>query len=114
MRMTHRLLAVLSFVACVAVVGLPWNVVVEAQQAQDQKMETARGELVSVDLDASSFVVNTSAGDQEFKYTAATRIAGAEGAAGLATMSGQQVTVQYTMQGENRVAAAIEIAPRRP
>jgi hypothetical protein len=107
MQMSQKLVVLLGLIACVSFVGLTRVAIAQEQQV---KMESAQGELLAVDLEAQSFAVRTSAGNQEFKYTADTTITGARGIEGLATMSGREVSVQYTVEGEVWVAKSIEIA----
>jgi hypothetical protein len=46
-------------------------------------------------------------------YTDETKVTGAQdGVAGLATLSGREVTVQFTMKGADRVATSIDVAPK--
>ncbi|MGE0592426.1 MAG: hypothetical protein AB7G23_09495 [Vicinamibacterales bacterium] len=84
-------------------------------QAQAQvQQQTARGELEAVDPEAKTLMVKPAEGaSMRFQFTDETRITGSRNdAAGLATMTGQQVTVQYRMEGQNRVATTIELQPR--
>ena len=82
-------------------------------QAPAQKPESAKGELRSVDVAKKTLTVAAEgAPAQVFQYTDATKVTGAKDAEGLATMSGRQVTVQYTMKGADRVATAIEVAAK--
>jgi hypothetical protein len=77
-------------------------------QAAAPKAETAKGELQSVDPEKKTV---TLAGGQVFHYTEATKVIGGQkGVEGLATMSGRQVTVTYTMKGNDRIASSIEVA----
>ena len=47
-----------------------------------------------------------------FRYTDQTKVTGAsEGVSGLATMSGADVTVQYTKQGQENIATSIAVSP---
>jgi hypothetical protein len=80
--------------------------------AQPQSLQ---GDLVRVDLEAKTLTVAPSQGvEQTFKYTDDTKVIGAEkGVAGLATMKGSHVTVQFKVDGKDRVATQIEIHPRR-
>jgi hypothetical protein len=84
----------------------------QAPAGEAQKSETARGELRSVDSAKKSITLRTATGtDQVFMYDDDTKVTGAQnGVAGLATMSGRQVTVQYTMKGTDRHASSIEVA----
>lgn len=81
-----------------------------AQQAPQP--QTAAGELVRVDSDAKILVVRTSAAQMQFKYTADTKVSGAEDIAGLGTMTGSQVTVQFNRQGQDNIATQIAVQPR--
>ena len=126
---TARILALLGLVAFVSFVSLS-SVAAQAQppqagasQAQPpqapgaapaQKAETAKGELKSVDATAKTLTISAGGKDQRFTYTDSTKVSGAQGGvAGLATMSGREVTVQFTMQGANSVATSIEVAPQK-
>ena len=82
-----------------------------ATQAPSQKSETAKGELRSVDVAKKTLTVAAEGGAQQiFQYTDATKVTGAKGVEGLASMSGRQVTVQYAMKGSDRIATSIEVA----
>lgn len=77
-----------------------------------QATSTAEGELVGVDSKASTVAVKTSVGNMEFRYDSQTRITGAQsGAAGLATMTGAEVTVQYRKEGSTNFATHIDVKP---
>ncbi len=78
---------------------------------------TAQGELIEVDAKASTMSIKTSTGDMKFSYDAQTKVSGAQkGVAGLATMAGSQVSVQYRKDGSTNIATTIEVraaqAPR--
>jgi Cu/Ag efflux protein CusF len=83
-----------------------------AAQAQAQKPEKASGELRSVDTAKKTLTISAGGGAQQvFQYTDDTKVTGASGGvAGLATMSGRQVTIEFTMKGADRVATSIEVA----
>jgi len=84
--------------------------------AQDAaQATTAQGQLVRVDTKANTIDIKTTAGaDMQFHYTAETKVTGAsEGVSGLATMTGADVTVQYTKQGTENVATAISVSPKK-
>jgi hypothetical protein len=84
-----------------------------AAQAPAQKAESVKGELRSVDTAKKTLTVAAEGGpSQVFQYTETTRVTGAKGIEGLGTMSGRQVTVQFTMKGADRIATAIEVAER--
>jgi len=69
------------------------------------------GELTRVNPDAKMISVKSANGiEVNFKYTDATAVTGAEkSVAGLATMSGAQVTVKYKVEGSSNVATSIEV-----
>jgi hypothetical protein len=75
-----------------------------------QTTSTAQGELVNVDAKASTIAIKTSVGNMEFRYDNQTKITGSQsGAAGLATMTGSQVTVQYRKEGSTNFATSIDV-----
>jgi hypothetical protein len=79
--------------------------------APAQKAESARGELKSVD---AAKMTLTLASGETFQFNDSTKVTGAQGgAAGLATMSGRQVTIQYTTKGADRIATSIEVAAEK-
>lgn len=80
-----------------------------------QEASTAQGQLVRVDTRANTIEIKTASGtEMQFKYTDQTRVTGAsEGVSGLATMAGADVTVQYTKQGQDNVATAIAVSPKK-
>jgi hypothetical protein len=74
--------------------------------------QTATGELVSVDAKANSMTVKTTTGEVIIKYDDSTKVSGASrNTAGLATMSGSQVTVRYRKDGASNLATSIEVKP---
>jgi hypothetical protein len=79
-----------------------------SSQAQTQ---TARGELTNVDAAGKMITIKPAEGaEQKFQYSDATKVTGDRaGIAGLATLSGKDVVVHYTMQGANRVVTEIEV-----
>lgn len=83
-----------------------------AGQAQEKApAQTARGELISVDAAKRTLTISVEKKDQVFQYNDETKVTGAQGGvAGLATMSGRQVTVQFMTKGADRIATAIEVA----
>jgi hypothetical protein len=82
-----------------------------AQQAPGQAaVATAQGELLEVDAKANTFSIKTAAAEMKFRYDDSTKVSGAQkGVAGLATMAGSQVTVQYKKEGANNIATSIEV-----
>ena len=78
-----------------------------AAPAQAQKPESAKGELKSVDAQKMTL---TLANGQTFQYTSSTKVTGAQGGvAGLASMSGRQVTIDFETKGADRVATMITV-----
>ena len=75
--------------------------------AQAQKPESAKGELKSVDAQKMTL---TLANGQTFQYTSATKVTGAQGGvAGLASMSGREVTIDFETKGADRIATMITV-----
>ena len=124
---TARIVALLGLVAFVSFISLSSVAAQEpsqapgASQAQPaqapggaapaQKAESAKGELKSVDATAKSLTISAGGKDRVFTYNDSTKVSGAQGGvAGLATMSGREVTVQF---GANNVATSIEVAPQK-
>jgi Cu/Ag efflux protein CusF len=104
--------------ALVAFVGLP--LAASAGQAPpagappaQAQAASASGELVKVDATAKSITVKADGRDQEFTFNDQTKITGAQGAAGLATMEGSQVTVMYTSKGASQIATEIRVTPKK-
>jgi len=90
---------------------------------QAQAATTATGEVTDVDTKTKTITVKTVTGpEMKFKYDDATKIGGAEkGAAGLATMTGKTVIIQYKKDGQSNLASNIEVrsessptSPRSP
>lgn len=73
------------------------------------------GELVTVDTNARTFAIKTSAeGEVKFSYSEKTEIIGSEkGVSGLAANPGTEVTVHYDSHGTARVATRIEVRPKK-
>ena len=79
-----------------------------------QESMSVEGELLSVDTDAMTFTIRASdATEHSFAYTVETQVTGAqEGAAGLSTVTGQQVVIAYvpsTQEGGAALATKIEV-----
>jgi hypothetical protein len=71
---------------------------------------TAQGELQDVDAKASTITVKTADSEMRFTYNDQTKVTGAQkGVAGLATMKGSQVTVQFRKDGATNIATSIEV-----
>jgi hypothetical protein len=83
-----------------------------AAPAQAAQTLTASGELVSVDAKEDTMTVKTATGEIKIKYDNETKVSGASrNTAGLATMSGSQVTIRYKKDGASNVATSIEVKP---
>jgi hypothetical protein len=83
-----------------------------ASAQADAPTQTATGELVSIDAKDSTMKVKTATGEVTIKYDESTKVSGASrNTAGLATMSGSQVTVRYKKDGSSNVATSIEVKP---
>jgi hypothetical protein len=110
------LLALVSFLSlgpAVAAAGQAAPGEPPAAQAQAQKPEKATGELRAVDPAKRTLTISAGGGSQVFQYTEETKVTGASGGvAGLATMSGRQVTIEFTMKGADRIATSIEVAAK--
>jgi hypothetical protein len=78
-------------------------------QAQAQT-QTAQGELLDVDAKANTITIKTTAAEMTFRFNDETKVTGAQkGVAGLATMTGSQVIVQYRKDGQANIATSIEV-----
>ena len=83
----------------------------QASAGQAQKSESAKGELKSVDTDKMTLTLSNG---QTFQYTSSTKVTGAQGGvAGLASMSGREVTIAYETKGADRIATAITVAAEK-
>jgi cytoskeletal protein RodZ len=121
---TRRIVTVLGSLMFVAAVNLsafaqapaPRDPATQAPASQapagkTQKTQSAKGELKSVDTEKMTL---TLANGQTFQYNDSTKVTGAQGGtAGLASMSGRNVTIAYEMRGADRVATAITIAAEK-
>lgn len=83
--------------------------------SREQAQDTVQGELLKVDTTARTLTVKTSSEEMEFTFNDQTKISGAQrGVAGLATMTGSQVVVEYEKEGARNVARTIEIRDTKP
>jgi Cu/Ag efflux protein CusF len=113
--MNNRIKGWIVATAVVALVGVPLTVASAqapppAQQAQAQ---SASGELTKVDVAAKTVTVKADGRDQQFAFNDETKITGAQGAAGLATMEGSQVVVMYTTKDRAQTATEIRVTPKK-
>jgi hypothetical protein len=89
------------------------------QPPSSQNPSTSRdtsitGELVRVNPDAKMFTVKNATGEIQFKYSDSTVVTGAQKTvAGLATMSGEQVTVLYRVENGANMARQIEVKEKK-
>jgi hypothetical protein len=83
-------------------------------QAPEQT-QTALGELLDVDGKANLLTVKTRMGETTFLYNDQTKVTGAQkGVAGLATMTGAQVTVTFKKEGPMKLATSIDVKAGSP
>ena len=121
---TRRFVTMLGSLAFVAAISLSAFAQAPASQApaaeaaasqapagQAQKSETAKGELKSVDTDKMTL---TLASGETFQFTSSTKVTGAQGGvAGLASMSGREVTIDYESKGADRIATMITVSAEK-
>jgi hypothetical protein len=105
MRTTRRALLVLA--AVVLMVGV--------MPVLAQEPSIAQGQLVKVDANAKTIAIRSAQGAPvQFSYTEDTKVVGADqGVAGLATMSGADVTIQFVRKGQDNVAMQIEVREKK-
>ena len=73
-----------------------------------EKAETLKGTLKSVNSEKMTLTLTSG---ETFQYTAQTKVTGAQGGvAGLGSVSGRQVIIQFTTKGAERIATSIEVA----
>jgi hypothetical protein len=76
--------------------------------------QTAQGELLDVDGKATTLTIKAQAGEMTFRYNDQTKVTGARnGVAGLATMTGSQVTVMYRKDGPINLATSIDVRAQK-
>ena len=86
-----------------------------SSQSPSTSRETSiTGELMRVNPDAKMFTVKNATGEIQFKYSDSTVVTGAQKTvAGLATMSGEQVTVSYRVENGANLATQIEVKEKK-
>jgi hypothetical protein len=85
-----------------------------SSQAPAARETTISGELTRVNPDTKMFSVKSATGEIQFKYSDTTVVTGAQKTvAGLATMSGEQVTVSYRAEGGTNMATKIEVKEKK-
>jgi len=93
------------------------NAAAPAEQAASSAAQAATlsadGELLEVDAKANTITIKTTnTPEMKFKYDTTTKVTGGDkGVAGLATMKGSQVTVQYKRDGATNTATSIMVKP---
>lgn len=109
MQKSRRALAVIGTVALL--IGLASVPPVSAQDRPSTQAMVAQGQLLRVDTSAKTLAIkNTQGVEMQFRYTDETSVIGADrGVAGLATMSGTNVSIHYTKQQQDNVATQIEV-----
>ena len=82
----------------------------QEKSAQGPEPKVVQGQLTRVDGEARTVAISAAGSPMVFRYNNDTKVIGADkGVAGLATMTGTQVTVQYVQQDKDNVATQIEI-----
>ena len=113
MHATHRtivMLAALVFMIAAAAQAQDKPTPPPAAPGGAQASQSASGELTDVDAKGAMITVKTATEDMKFRYDDQTKVTGAQkGVAGLATMKGSQVTVNYKKEGANNVATSIDV-----
>jgi len=85
-----------------------------SQNPSTSRETSITGELMRVNPDAKMFTVKNATGEIQFKYSDSTVVTGAQKTvAGLATMSGEQVTVSYRVDNGANIATHIEVKEKK-
>ena len=116
-RTVKTCLVLMSFAALAATLSVPVahasTLAVQATaQAQAQAPPAPiTGELTQVDPDKKTITVKDTAGvETQFEYSDTTTVTGSQrNVEGLVTMSGSQVTVTFTTDGNRKMATKIEV-----
>ena len=99
-------------ILCAAALALLVGVIPSlAQQPAAPAPTTAQGQLVRVDTTARTIAIKTDADAQMlFTYNDDTKVTGSDSeVAGLATMSGTDVKIEYVKKGQENIATRIEV-----
>ncbi len=85
-----------------------------AYQSSSADPKIATGELLKVDTTGQTFTIKQPSGDEmQFKYTNDTKVEGAQTSMqGLASETGNKLTVHYTESGGNKIANRIEVSKK--
>jgi len=82
--------------------------------SRESRETTITGELMRVTPDTKMFTVKSATGEIQFKYSESTVVSGAQKTvAGLATSSGEQVTVSYRVENGSNMATKIEVKEKK-
>jgi Cu/Ag efflux protein CusF len=113
--MSNRVKGWFVALAVVAVAAVPLTAGAQAAPAQAQQAQSASasGELTKVDVTAKTITLKAEGRDHQFAFNDETKISGAQGAAGLATMEGSQVTVMYTTKDRVQTATEIRVTAKK-
>jgi beta-xylosidase len=85
-----------------------------SQNPSTSRETSITGELMRVNPDSKMFTVKNATGEIQFKYSDSTVVTGAQKTvAGLATMSGEQVTVSYRVENGANIATHIEVKEKK-
>ena len=112
MRTSKRTLLVLA--AVLLMVGVV-PALAQDSRAPAPEPSIAQAQLLKVDATAKTIAIRSAQGaPMQFSYTADTKVVGADqGVAGLATMSGADVTVEFVKKGQENVATQIEVHQKK-
>ena len=81
-----------------------------ATRQAEAQTQTSQGELLDVDVKASSLTIQTPTAEMTFRYNDQTKVSGAQkGLSSLAMMTGSQVVVQFRKEGQMNVAMSIDV-----
>jgi hypothetical protein len=87
----------------------------QERPAQAQAPLSFSGDLIKVDSTAKTLTVKgADAAETVFAYTDATTVTGAKDVAGLATMTNQKVTINYTENASTKAKTATKITVQQP
>ena len=86
----------------------------QSPSGREARESTISGELTRVTPDTKMFTVKNATGEIQFKYSEQTAVTGAQKTvAGLATMSGEQVTVTYRVESGSNMATKIDVKEKK-
>ena len=110
MMRTKTTRALIAFAAVTVILTAIPLLAQEPKAAQGPEPKVVQGQLTRVDGEARTLAISAAGSPMVFRYNNDTKVIGADkGVAGLATMTGTQVTVQYVEQDKDNIATQIEI-----